>query len=46
MNADIRNMFGVSSATASRMLKKYVSEEKLVRVKVGSYWGYELKKNI
>lgn len=43
MNADIRNMFGVSSATASRMLNRFASEGKLERVRVGSHWGYRRK---
>ena len=43
MNTDIRNMFGVSSATASRMLNRLSSEGKLERVRVGSHWGYMRK---
>ena len=42
MNTDIRNMFGVSSATASRMLNRFASEGKLQRMRVGSHWGYRV----
>lgn len=39
-NADVRQMFQVSSATANRILTKFVDESIIHRVRVGKYWGY------
>lgn len=39
-NADVRGLFGVSSATASRILAKQVAEGRLQKVRVGRTWGY------
>ena len=41
-NADVRQMFQVSSATANRILAKLVEEEKLEKVRIGRSWGYVL----
>lgn len=43
-NADIRQMFNVSSATANRLLTKLVDEGKLQKIRLGKSWGYNLIK--
>lgn len=43
-NADIRQMFNVSSATANRILTKMVEGGKLQKIRVGKSWGYVLMK--
>lgn len=43
-NADIRQMFNVSSATANRILAKMVDEGKLQKIRLGKSWGYILIK--
>lgn len=43
-NADIRQMFNVSSATANRILVKMVDEGKLQKTRLGKSWGYILIK--
>ncbi len=43
-NADIRQMFNVSSATANRILAKMVEEGKLQKIRLGKSWGYALIK--
>ena len=43
-NADIRQMFNVSSATANRILAKMVDEGKLQKIRLGKSWGYTLIK--
>lgn len=42
MNADVRELLGVSSATANRILSKLVDQGKLQRYRVKSYWAYKL----
>lgn len=42
MNADVRELCGISAATANRMLAKLVSNQKLVKCRVGGHWGYKL----
>lgn len=39
-NADVREMLGVSAATANRVLVKLTSDGKLQKVRVGKSWGY------
>ncbi len=39
-NADVQAMFGVSPATAGRLLTGFVNEGRLVRVRDGRYWAY------
>ena len=41
-NADVREMLGLSSATANRILAKNVSEGKIQKVRIGKSWGYSL----
>lgn len=41
-NADVRKLFGVSSATANRILANLVTEEKLIRIREGGHWAYKL----
>ena len=40
MNADVQKIFGVSPATANRILNKLAQEGRLKRVKIGGHWGY------
>lgn len=42
MNADVRELLGVSSATANRILSKLVDQGKLQRYRVRPYWAYKL----
>ena len=44
-NADIREMFCVSTATASRILGKLTKEGKLQKIRIGSTWGYVVPPN-
>lgn len=39
-NSDIRRLLGVSSATATRILKDFSQSRKLKRIRVKSHWGY------
>ena len=41
-NADVRQLFQVSPATASRILSKLADEQRIQRIRVGKSWGYEL----
>lgn len=41
-NADVRQMFDVSSATANRILAKMVDEGELQKIRLGKSWGYIL----
>jgi len=41
-NADVRQMFKVSAATANRILVKLTDEEKLEKIRMGKSWGYTL----
>lgn len=42
MNADVRNLCGVSAATANRILAQLVVDQKLVRCREGGHWAYRL----
>ena len=44
MNADVRELCGVSSATANRILAGLVSEKKIIKSRVGGHWKYRLSK--
>ena len=39
-NADVREMLGVSAATANRILTKMTEEGKIQRIRIGKTWGY------
>ena len=39
-NADVRQLCGVSAATANRILAGFVVEGKLVKCRQGGHWGY------
>ena len=39
-NADVRQLFNVSSATANRILAKLTDEGKLQKIRLGKSWGY------
>lgn len=41
-NADVREMFGVSSATANRILRKMAEDGKIRKIRIGKYWEYTL----
>ena len=41
-NADVRDMFGVSSATSNRILAKMVEEGTIQKIRIGKSWGYTL----
>ncbi len=41
-NENVRELLGVSAATASRVLGKLVSEGKIKKVRLGKTWGYTL----
>lgn len=43
MNADVRQLCGVSAATANRILAGLVSDEKLTKLNVNGHWAYVLK---
>ena len=40
MNADLRELLGVSSATANRILSGFVNDGKLLKIRVGKTWAY------
>ena len=40
MNADVRELCGVSAATANRILGSLVANRKLVKHHIGSFWAY------
>ena len=42
MNADVRELFGVSAATANRILAGFVEAEKLKKHHIDRYWRYRL----
>ena len=44
MNADVRELCGVSSATANRILASLAVEGKIVKYCEGGHWVYALKK--
>ena len=39
-NADVREMFGVSPATANRVLAKMAEEGRIQKIRIGKLWGY------
>ena len=39
-NADVREMLGVSSATANRILARMTDERKIQKIRIGKSWGY------
>ena len=41
-NADVRQLFDVSAATANRILAKLVEDSKLQKVRLGKSWGYQI----
>ena len=41
-NADVRQMFGVSAATANRILAKMTSAGKIQKVRIGKFWAYTI----
>ena len=42
MNADVRELCGVSAATANRILSSFVEERKLSKYREGGHWAYKL----
>ena len=43
MNADVRELCGVSAATANRILSSYIEEINLSKYREGGHWAYRLK---
>ena len=41
-NADVRQLFQVSSATANRILAKFTEDGKLQKIRIGKSWGYTI----
>ena len=41
MNADVRELCGVSAATANRVLAELVESNRLIRSRIGGYWKYK-----
>lgn len=41
-NADVREMFAVSAATANRILIRLTNEGKLQKIRIGRSWGYRI----
>ena len=39
-NADVRQVFNVSSATANRILTKLSDERRIKKIRMGKSWGY------
>ena len=46
MNADVRELCGVSAATANRILAELAESEKLNRSRVDGHWAYKLSSSI
>ncbi len=44
MNADVRELCGVSPATANRILAGLVSEKKIIKSRMDGHWKYRLSK--
>ena len=44
MNADVRELCGVSAATANRILAGFVTDNKLIKYLEITHWAYRLKK--
>ena len=42
MNADVRELCGVSAATANRILAHFSAGDKLVKCRVNGHWGYQI----
>ena len=42
-NAEVRNLCGVSAATANRILAELVQEKKLVKYREGGHWAYKMQ---
>ena len=40
MNADLRELLGISSATANRILSGFVNDGKLIKIRLGKTWAY------
>lgn len=43
MNADVRDLCGVSAATANRILSSFVEERKLSKYREGGHWAYSMQ---
>ncbi len=43
-NADVRQLFRVSAATANRILAKLADEGKVQKIRIGRSWGYQVEK--
>ena len=43
MNADVRELCGVSAATANRILSSFVEERKVSKYREGGHWAYSMQ---
>jgi len=41
-NADVREMLGVSAATANRVLARMAEKGRIQKIRIGKSWGYTL----
>ena len=39
-NADVRQLFVISTATANRILSKLTDDGKIEKIRIGKTWGY------
>lgn len=46
INADDRELCGVSAATANRVLAQFLAEEKLIKYCKDGHWAYKLIKRL
>ena len=44
-NADVRQIFNISSATANRILTKLTEAGRLQKIRIGRSWGYQLEQS-
>ena len=42
MNADVRELCGVSAATANRILAKLVIDKKIIKCRIDGHWKYSV----
>lgn len=42
-NADVRQMLGVSAATANRVLSRMAEDGRIQKIRIGKSWGYTIK---
>lgn len=45
-NSDVRILCGVSTATATRILKGFIADQKLIKRREGSHWAYQRRNDV